>query len=129
MKCLQKFIEYKFSYICLCDNYNSLYFLLIRTLISLISSIIVRGFFSLDKHYQFHKTVSSFSGCWANGKCYEINEKWTDNSCVTYTCILVKKGPNFVITDIEEVQGMYYKYKTCLFVVNQNFVVNQMSLI
>ncbi|XP_069112948.1 uncharacterized protein [Argopecten irradians] len=43
-------------------------------------------------------------GCQWRKKCYKIGETWQKN-CITYTCELVAKGPNFVETHVNESHG------------------------
>eukprot|EP00105_Crassostrea_gigas_P011496 XP_011427184.1 PREDICTED: extracellular matrix protein A [Crassostrea gigas] len=42
--------------------------------------------------------------CEFRGECKDIDTTWKEG-CITYTCKLVAKGPNFVQTNIEEIHG------------------------
>lgn len=43
-------------------------------------------------------------GCEKDKKCYDIDESWQEG-CVTFTCALLDKGPNYVETKILEYHG------------------------
>lgn len=50
------------------------------------------------------------AGCEFRGECKDIDTTWKEG-CITYTCKLVAKGPNFVQTNIEEIHGIVlYNY-------------------
>ncbi|XP_062606325.1 uncharacterized protein LOC134268142 [Saccostrea cucullata] len=42
--------------------------------------------------------------CEFKGECKAIDSSWVEG-CITYTCRLIAKGPNFVQTNIEEIHG------------------------
>lgn len=48
--------------------------------------------------------------CEFRGECKDIDTTWKEG-CITYTCKLIAKGPNFVQTNIEEIHGIVlYNY-------------------
>lgn len=51
-----------------------------------------------------------YAVCEFRGECKVIDATWKEG-CITYTCKLIAKGPNFVQTIIEEIHGLVlYNY-------------------